>query len=144
MMKLTPSFSFLGLWESTVRPTYATGTSAIFSLNYSNIFSLSRKGVVRVQYLPYEIRKNPTNHCLQPIPLNQDGWIDVCGQTDTMCLKHWPQHKGANGKKTAISLDWENNNFARASPFFAHFFAVIARPRRVKVMLGKTIRNEDF
>ncbi|CAH3117150.1 unnamed protein product, partial [Porites lobata] len=49
---------------------------------------VSRKGVVRVQYLPYEIRKNPTNHCLQPIPLNQDGWIDVCGQTDTMCLKH--------------------------------------------------------
>ena len=47
-------------------------------------------------------------------------------------------------KKTAISLDWENNNFARASPFFAHFFAVVARPRRVKVMLRKTIRNDDF
>ena len=50
----------------------------------------------------------------------------------------------ANGKKTAISLDWENNNFARAYPFLAHFFAVVARPRRVKVMLRKTIRNDDF
>ena len=31
-----------------------------------------------------------------------------------------------NGKKTA-GLDWQNNNFARASSFFVHFFAVTAR-----------------
>ena len=31
-----------------------------------------------------------------------------------------------NGKK-AIGLDWQNNNFARASRFFVHFFAVTAR-----------------
>ena len=30
-----------------------------------------------------------------------------------------------NGKKT-IGLDWQNNNFARASCFLVHFFAVIA------------------
>ena len=34
-----------------------------------------------------------------------------------------------NGKK-AICLDWLNNNFARASCFFVHFFAVSARLRR--------------
>ena len=34
-----------------------------------------------------------------------------------------------NGKK-AIGLDWQNNNFARASRFFVHFFAVAARLRR--------------
>ena len=34
-----------------------------------------------------------------------------------------------NGKK-AIDLDWQNNNFARASHFFVHFFAVTARLRR--------------
>ena len=34
-----------------------------------------------------------------------------------------------NGKK-AIGLDWQNNNFARASRFFVHFFAVVARPQR--------------
>ena len=34
-----------------------------------------------------------------------------------------------NGKK-AIGLDWQNNNFARASRFFVHFFAVTARLRR--------------
>ena len=34
-----------------------------------------------------------------------------------------------NGKK-AIGLDKENNNFARASRFFAHFFAVVAPLRR--------------
>ena len=34
-----------------------------------------------------------------------------------------------NGKK-AIGLDWQNNNFARASRFFVHFFVVTARLRR--------------
>ena len=34
-----------------------------------------------------------------------------------------------NSKK-AIGLDQQNNNFARASRFFVHFFAVTARPRR--------------
>ena len=34
-----------------------------------------------------------------------------------------------NSKK-AIGLDWQNNNFARASPFFVLFFAVVARLRR--------------
>ena len=29
----------------------------------------------------------------------------------------------------AIGLDWQNNNFARASSFFVHFFAVVARLR---------------
>ena len=31
-----------------------------------------------------------------------------------------------NGKKT-LGLDWQNNNFARASSFFVHFPAVTAR-----------------
>ena len=30
----------------------------------------------------------------------------------------------------AIGLDWKNNNFARASRFFVHFFAVVARLQR--------------
>ena len=34
-----------------------------------------------------------------------------------------------NGKK-AIGLDWQNNNFARASCFFVHFSTVIARLQR--------------
>ena len=34
-----------------------------------------------------------------------------------------------NGKKT-IGLDWQNNNFASASRFFVHFFAVAAGLRR--------------
>ena len=34
-----------------------------------------------------------------------------------------------NGKK-AIGLDKQNNNFARASRFYVHFFAVIARLQR--------------
>ena len=34
-----------------------------------------------------------------------------------------------NGKK-AIGLDKQNNNFARASRFFVHFSAVVARLQR--------------
>ena len=34
-----------------------------------------------------------------------------------------------NGKK-AMGLDWQNNNFPRASRFFVHFFAVAARLHR--------------
>ena len=34
-----------------------------------------------------------------------------------------------NGKK-AIGLDWQNDNFARTSRFFVHFFAVAARLHR--------------
>ena len=37
-----------------------------------------------------------------------------------------------NGKKS-IGSDWQNNNFARASRFFVHFFAVTARLRRENV-----------
>ena len=29
-----------------------------------------------------------------------------------------------------IGLDWQNNNFARASRFFVHFLAVVARLQR--------------
>ena len=32
-----------------------------------------------------------------------------------------------NGKKS-IGLDWQNNNFARASRFFVHFFTFSAMP----------------
>ena len=34
-----------------------------------------------------------------------------------------------NSKK-AKGLDWQNNNFARASRFFVHFFAVTALRRK--------------
>ena len=34
-----------------------------------------------------------------------------------------------NGKK-AISLDWQNNNFVRASLFFVHVIGVAARLQR--------------
>ena len=33
-------------------------------------------------------------------------------------------------RQKAIGLDWQNNNFARASRFFVHFFAVSERLRR--------------
>ena len=33
-------------------------------------------------------------------------------------------------RQKAKGLDWQNNNFARASRFFAHFFAVTVRLQR--------------
>ena len=38
-----------------------------------------------------------------------------------------------NGKKAIGFWDWQNNNFARASRFFVHFFAATARLRRENV-----------
>ena len=45
-----------------------------------------------------------------------------------------------NGKK-AIGLDKQNNNFARASRFFAHFFAVVARLRRETAQFHVLLRT---
>ena len=33
-------------------------------------------------------------------------------------------------RQKAVGLDWQNNNLARASRIFVHFFAVTARLRR--------------
>ena len=38
--------------------------------------------------------------------------------------------EGNEQGKKAIGVDWLNNNCARASRFFVHFFAVTARLRR--------------
>ena len=52
-----------------------------------------------------------------------------------------------NGKK-AIDLVWQNNNFARASHYFVHFFAVTAWQRRKNAkfdVLWKTwTHDNDF
>ena len=37
---------------------------------------------------------------------------------------------GNENVKKAMGLDWQNNNFARASRFFVHFYAVAARLER--------------
>ena len=37
---------------------------------------------------------------------------------------------GIENDKKAIGLDCQHNNFARASRFFAHFLAVVARLQR--------------
>ena len=55
------------------------------------------------------------------------------------------QHDGdgnENGKK-AIGLDWQNNNFARASHFFSHFFAVAARLQRASAEFHICRGRED-
>ena len=40
---------------------------------------------------------------------------------------------GNENEKKAIGLDWQNNNFARASLFFVHFFVVAVRLQRESV-----------
>ena len=52
-----------------------------------------------------------------------------------------------NGKE-AIGLDWQNNNFARESRVFVHFFAVASRLQRKGAhfqVLSKTwTQDKDF
>ena len=42
--------------------------------------------------------------------------------------KEFLQRRRQTAKKT-IGLDWQRHIFARASRFFVHFLAVVARPR---------------
>ena len=49
--------------------------------------------------------------------------------TTTETMRNDDGDGNENGKK-AKGLDWQNNNFARASRFFVHFFAVAARLQR--------------
>ena len=47
------------------------------------------------------------------------------------------------GKK-AIGLLWQNNNFARASRFFVHFLAVVARLRHETVSVSESARRVEY
>ena len=52
------------------------------------------------------------------------GYYEVSQET-------WSQLVNDNENvKVAIGLDWQNNNFARTSRFFVHFYAVVARLQR--------------
>ena len=52
------------------------------------------------------------------------GYYEVSQET-------WSQLVNDNENvKVAIGLDWQNNNFARTSPFFVHFYVVVARLQR--------------
>ena len=48
-----------------------------------------------------------------------------------------------NVKKT-IDLDQQNNNFARASRFFACFFDVTAQLRRERYLISRFAKNDAF
>ena len=49
-----------------------------------------------------------------------------------MSLRNDDGDGNESGKK-AKGLDWQNNNFARASRFFVHFSAVVAQLQRKTV-----------
>ena len=42
-------------------------------------------------------------------------------------LKQWRRRRQRERQKKQVGLDWQNNNFARASSIFVHFVAVIIR-----------------
>ena len=49
--------------------------------------SLHRQGVVKADYLPLTIEFNPKIKCLQPTPVKDAEWIEVCGPSDKACTK---------------------------------------------------------
>ena len=51
------------------------------------------------------------------------------GRVDNRELKQRRRRQQRERQK-AKGLDWQNNNFARASRFFVHFFAVTVRLQR--------------
>ena len=62
--------------------------------------------------------------CFEKGRILRDGVVIKIGS-----LSNGDGNDNENGTK-AIGLDQQNNNFARASRFFVHFFAVTARERR--------------
>ena len=50
----------------------------------------------------------------------------VSGVTVNFLLNRDDDGDGNENGKKAIGLDWQNNNFARASRFFVHFFFAYA------------------
>ena len=44
--------------------------------------------------------------------------------------RRWRRQREREGQKSNLVLDWQNNNFARASRFFVHFLAFVVRLRR--------------
>ena len=66
--------------------------------------------------------------CLLPSPLSLGSFSNDDGDSN----QNVKQSKG---------LDWQNNNFARASLFFVHFFAVTARLRREKSLISFFMEN---
>ena len=53
-----------------------------------------------------------------------------CQQYETSRELKQRRRQRQQERQSAIGLDWQNNNFASASRFFVHFFAVTARPQR--------------
>ena len=74
-------------------------------------------------------KKKRNNSCKEKSQFNfsnsQDSSREKCHIT--MVANFWITKTGSlcNSKKV-IGLDWQKNNFARASRFFVHFLAVVA------------------
>ena len=60
---------------------------------------------------------------------NISAMICFSGHQIIRSLSNKDGHVNENDKKV-VGLDWQNNNSARASRFFVHFFAVTAQLRR--------------
>ena len=56
-------------------------------------------------------------------------YFEKCGLSALILGSLSNDDDNENGKK-AIGLDWQNNNFARASGFFEHFLTFVARLQR--------------
>ena len=59
--------------------------------------------------------------CDITLPWYQNFWIATIGSSSN------DDGDGNENGKKAIGLDEQNNNFARASRFFVHFLAIVAR-----------------
>ena len=95
------------------------------SCRESNKGSKERQGpTVGVCLIEVFVKSESTVAWVLRLPQSVSGVIQILGS-----LSNDDGDVYENGKK-AIRPDWQNNNFARASHLFAHFFAVAARLRR--------------
>ena len=102
------------------RDVYDPGLCHNFNYNFCDITLLS----ILCIFATYKTTKR-----LGQVNVPKDLWDHHTEDTLLGSISNDDGDVNENGKK-AIGLDWQNNNFARASRFFVHFFAVTAPLRR--------------
>ena len=111
----------------------------IFKIEVSVVLQTTWKDYQSIKYLELVCQLGPgtleklwmdiTKFCCQPFcfPCAKHGFLMVSSAWSFSLgsLSNDDGDGNENGKK-AIELDWQNNNFARASRFLVHFVAVVA------------------
>ena len=112
------------LWFRFIKVFSASGRENLRSL------FLGARPVYRFEHSAYLIDQVPFTEKGVKAVLKKT-WIPACPLGKHPSRFSRPgQRRQQRERQKGDSFYWQNNNFARTSRFFVHFFAVVARPQR--------------